>query len=105
MLTDKELDQLLTQSAKRQKAEADITANVMRTVNRDLRRKRLIKWAKLLGICFGLPLAMVLYFFACKTAVSALNMQPQLSAVCIVLPTITLGVLIARKLRHFHPEM
>ena len=50
-MTDKDLDLLFAESAKRQSDVAQINATVMRTVRRDLRLKKLHKWAKLLGIC------------------------------------------------------
>lgn len=39
-ITDNELDILFAQSAKRQRAVKEINRQVMRTVRRDLRRKR-----------------------------------------------------------------
>ena len=63
-ITDNELDLLFAQSSKQQRAVKNINTSVMLTVRRDLRRKRLRKWAKLLGISFGLPFAVVAYIYA-----------------------------------------
>ena len=63
-MTDQELDILLSESAKRQPEIAQINTTVMRTVRRDLRLKTLRKWAKLLGLCFGMPVAIVVYAYA-----------------------------------------
>lgn len=98
-MTDQELDILLSESAKRQQPIADINATVMRTVRRDLRLKIVRKWAKLLGLCFGVPLALVVYIFVLNEAISISSMQMQLRIVCIALPLVTIAVLIARNLK------
>lgn len=98
-MTDQELDILLSESAKRQQPIADINATVMRTVRRDLRLKIIRKWAKLLGLCFGVPLALVVYIFVLNEAISISSMQMQLRIVCIALPLVTIAVLIARNLK------
>ena len=86
-MTDQELDILLRESAKRQPDIAQINATVMRTVRRDLRLKTLRKWAKLLGICFGLPVAVVLRVLS------------------IALPIATILILAAQRLHYFSPEV
>ena len=60
-MNDKELDILFEQSAQRQKAVEQINRQVMQTVRRDMRRKALRKWVRLLGLCFGAPMLIVLY--------------------------------------------
>ncbi len=97
-MTDQELDILLSESAKRQQPIADINATVMRTVRRDLRLKIIRKWAKLLGLCFGVPLALVIYIFALNEAMSVSAMQMPLQIICVALPLGTIAVLIARTL-------
>lgn len=62
-MTDNELDLLLQQSAQGRKAVEQINRQVMRNVRRDIRLKTLRKWAKLLGLCFGLPLMVIAYIW------------------------------------------
>ena len=104
-MTDQELDILLSESAKRQQPIADINATVMRTVRRDLRLKIVRKWAKLLGLCFGVPLALVVYIFVLNEAISISSMQTPLRIVCIALPLFTIAVLYAINLKKFRLDM
>lgn len=98
-ITDNELDILFAQSAKQQRAVKNINTSVMRTVRRDLRRKRLRKWTKLLGISFGLPIAVVVYVYALFVFMP--QMPEQLRIACFVLPLGTIVLFLARKLRGF----
>lgn len=102
-MTDQELDILLRESAKRQQPIADINATVMRTVRRDLRLKTLRKWAKLLGICFGLPVAVVVYIYALFVFMP--EMPEQLQTVCMAIPVATVLALAAQRLHYFSPEV
>ena len=102
-MTDKELDLLFAESAKRQPDVAQINATVMRTVRRDLRLKTLRKWAKLLGICFGLPVAVVVYIYALFVFMP--EMPEQLRVLSIALPIATIIVLAAQKIHYFSPEV
>ena len=104
-MTDQELDSLFSESAKRQQPIAQINANVMRTVRRDLRIKTIRKWARLVGGCFGVPLALVLYGFALHEAMSGTALQTPLRVACIALPLIALAVLSAAKLKNFRLDM
>lgn len=98
-ITDNELDLLFVESAQRQRAVKNINTSVMRMVRRDLRRKRLRKLAKLLGISFGLPLAVVVYVYALFVFMPQL--QEQLRIACFVLPIASIAILLARKMRSF----
>ena len=102
-MTDQELDILLNESAKRQQPIADINATVMRTVRRDLRLKTLRKWAKLLGICFGLPVAVVVYIYALFVFMP--EMPEPLRVLSIALPIATILILAAQRLHYFSPEV
>ena len=102
-MTDKDLDLLFAESAKRQQPIADINATVMRTVRRDLRLKTLRKWAKLLGICFGLPVAVVVYIYALFVFMPA--MPEPLRVLSIALPIATILILAAQRLHYFSPEV
>ena len=102
-MTDKDLDLLFAESAKRQPDVAQINATVMRTVRRDLRLKTLRKWAKLLGICFGLPVAVVVYIYALFVFMP--EMPEQLRVLSIALPIATIIVLAAQKIHYFSPEV
>ena len=104
-MTDQELDILFAESAKRQRPLAQINATVMRTVRRDLRLKIVRKWAKLLGMCFGVPLALVVYIFVLNEAISLSSMQSPLRIVCIALPLVTIAVLFARNLKNYRLDM
>lgn len=102
-MTDKDLDMLFAESAKRQPDVAQINATVMRTVRRDLRLKTLRKRAKLLGICFGLPVAVVVYIYALFVFMP--EMPEQLRVLSIALPIATILILAAQRLHYFSPEV
>ena len=104
-MTDQELDSLFTESAKRQQSVEQINATIMRSVRRDLRLKLVRKWAKLLGLCFGVPLALVVYIFVLNETISVLSMQTSLRAACIALPLLTIAVLSAINLKNFRLDM
>ena len=102
-MTEQELDSLFTESAKRQQSVEQINAIVMRSVRRDLRLKTLRKWAKLLGICFGLPVAVVVYIYALFVFMP--EMPEQLRVLSIALPIATILILAAQHLHYFSPEV
>ena len=102
-ITDQELDLLFQQSAQQHKAVEQINRQVMRTVRRDMRLKTLRKWAKLLGLCFGLPLAVVVYIYALFVFMP--EMPEQLQIVYIALPIATILGLAVQRLRYFSPEV
>ena len=102
-ITDYELDTLFQQSAQQHKAVEQINRQVMRTVRRDMRLKTLRKWAKLLGLCFGLPVAVVVYLYALFLLMP--EMPEQLRIVCIAIPIATILGLAAQRLRYFSPEV
>ena len=102
-ITDQELDTLFQQSAQQHKAVEQINRQVMRTVRRDMRLKALRKWAKLFGLCFGLPLAVVVYIYALFLFMP--EMQEQLQIVYIAIPIATILGLAVQRLRYFSPEV
>ena len=102
-ITDYELDTLFQQSAQQHKAVEQINRQVMRTVRRDMRLKTLRKWAKLLCLCFGLPVAVVVYIYALFVFMP--EMQEQLQIVYIAIPIATILGLAVQRLRYFSPEV
>ena len=102
-ITDYKLDTLFQQSAQQHKAMEQINRQVMRTVRRDMRLKTLRKWAKLLGLCFGLPVAVVVYIYALFQFMP--EMPEQLRIVCIAIPVATVLALAAQRLHYFSPEV
>ena len=104
-MTDQELDSLFTESAKRQQSVEQINASVMRSVRRDLRLQLVRKWAKLIGLCFGIPMALVIYIYVLNEAISVSVMQAPIRVACIALPLITIGLLLAVRLRNFRMEV
>lgn len=102
-ITDYELDTLFQQSAQHHKAVEQINRQVMRTVRRDMRLKALRKWAKLLGLCFGMPVAVVVYIYALFVFMP--EMQEQLQTVCMAIPVATILALAAQRLHYFSPEV
>ena len=102
-ITDQELDTLFEQSAQQHKAVEQINRQVVRTVRRDMRLKALRKWAKLLGLCFGLPVAVVLYIYALFVFMP--EMPEQLQIVCMAIPVATVLALAAQRLYYFSPEV
>ena len=101
--TDQALDTLFQQSAQQHKAVEQINRHVMRTVRRDMRLKALRKWAKLLGLCFGLPVAVVLYIYALFVFMP--EVPEQLQIVCMAIPVATVLALAAQRLYYFSPEV
>lgn len=105
-ITDQELDTLFQQSAQQHKAVEQINRQVMRTVRRDMRLKALRKWAKLFGLCFGLPVAVVVYIYALFVFMPEMPEMPeQLQTVCIAIPLATVLALAAQRLHYFSPEV
>lgn len=102
-ITDYELDTLFQQSAQQHKAVEQINRQVMRAVRRDMRLKNLRKWAKLLGLCFGLPVAVVVYIYALFMFMP--EMPEQLQTVCMAIPVATILALAAQRLHYFSPEV
>ena len=102
-ITDYELDALFQQSVQQHKAVGQINRQVMRTVRRDMRLKTLRKWAKLLGLCFGLPVAVVVYIYALFLFMP--EMPEQLQTICIAIPVATVLALAAQRLHYFSPEV
>ena len=102
-ITDQELDLLFQQSAQQYKAVEQINRQVMRTVRRDMRLKTLRKWAKLLGLCFGMPVAVVVYIYALFLFMP--DMPEQLQAVYIAIPIATILGLAVQRLRYFSPQV
>ena len=100
-LTDKELDMLFEQSAQRQQIVEHINAEVMKTVKRDMRLKVLRKWARLLGICFGVPLLVVIYVYALFTYMP--DMQLPLRIATFALPLGTVALWAGKELHDFLP--
>ncbi len=104
-MTDQELDILLSESAKRQPDVAQINTTVMRTVRRDLRLKAVRKWARLIGGCLGIPMALVIYIFVLNEAISGSSMQSSLRIACLALPLVTIIALLATRLWNFRMEV
>ena len=98
-MNDKELDILFEQSAQREQAAERMTAQVMRTVRRDLRLKLLRKWARLIGVSFGLPAMVVAYLLLLKQGLPLLP-EHYLWVVFIV-PVATLLALSGKFLHDF----
>lgn len=105
ILTDNQLDMLLADSAARKQRLEQINREVMHTVRRDIRRKTAVKWAKLLGVCFAIPAAVVTYVFALNHVVQMLQLQNSLKVVCLTIPLVTIGIFIAKNIKNFHPEL
>ena len=99
IITDKELDLLFQQSAQHHKAVEQINRHVMRTVRRDMRLKTLRKWAKLLGLCFGLPLMVIAYLWLLKQGIPFLPEENMWIA--FIVPVLTLLGLSGKLLHDF----
>ena len=98
-ITDNELDLLLQKSAQHHKAVEQINRHVMRTVRRDMRLKTLRKWAKLLALCFGLPLMVIAYLWLLKQGIPFLPEENMWIA--FVVPVLTLLGLSGKFLHDF----
>lgn len=104
-MNDQDLDILFAQSAQQQKAVDAISASVMKTVRRDLRLKAVRKWARLIGGCLGIPMALVIYIFVLNEAISGSLMQTPLRIVCLALPLLSMITLLGVKLRNFRMDV
>ena len=98
-MTDQELDLLFAQSLQRQQIEEQINRQVMQTVRRDMRLKVLRKWAKLLSLCFVVPMLIVLYVYVLYTFMPVMEMP--LRVVTLVLPLLTIVGLYGKQIREF----
>lgn len=101
-INDNELDLLFEQSAQRQKAVELINAQVMKTVRRDMRRKTIRKWVRLLGICFGLPVVTVLYVYLLYSYMPEIPLVAQI--VAFALPVGTIALFFGKSLHDFSPS-
>lgn len=100
-MTDKELDLLFAESAQQQRVVAQINSAVMQTVRRDMRLKTLRKWARLVGLCFGVPVMVVLYVYILFTYMP--EMPQVIRCICYALPLGTLAVFFGKNLHDFSP--
>ena len=98
-ISDSELDMLFAQSAQTQKAVEQINRQVMKTVRRDMRLKTLRKWARLIALCFGLPLMVVLYIYILFTYMP--EMETPLRIMTFAMPLGTLAVFFGKGLHDF----
>ena len=98
-MTDQELDSLFEQSAQRQKAVREINRRVMQTVRRDMRMKLVRKWARLIGLCFGVPVLIVLFAYTLFIYMPAMDMPIRIAT--FVLPLGTLALFFGKYLHDF----
>ena len=98
-MTDQELDTLFAQRAQRQETVEFINRQVMKTVRRDMRLKTIRKWAKLLSLCFVVPMLIMLYVFVLYTFIP--DMEMPLRVITFVLPLLTLVGLYGKQIREF----
>lgn len=100
MMSDNELDALLSASAERKRALHKINMEVMRSVKREERRKSLRKWAGIIAYCFATPLMVLAYFYVLSSVQLTLPL-PILIAV-YVLPLMTILPLVTKKLNNIN---
>lgn len=100
-MTDQELDSLLAQSVQRSEVVEQINYRVMKTVRRDMRLKALRKWARLIGLCFGVPVLTVLFFYTLYIYMPAMDMP--LRIVTFALPLGTIAGVFGKQLHDFSP--
>jgi len=94
-----DLDLLFEQSAKRRQAMEHINRQVMKTVRRNMRLKAVRKWAKIIGMSFGLPLMVIAYLWLLKQGIPFLlekNMW-----IAFIVPVLTLLGLSGKFLHDF----
>lgn len=60
MINDEQLDSLLREASVRKEIVGQINANVMRTVRKERRKSKYRSVARLLALCFGVPLLLLL---------------------------------------------
>ena len=101
-MNDKELDILFSQSAQRQKAVEQINRQVMQTVRRDIRKKAVRRWTRLVAACFGLPMLVVLYIYALYTYMPDIALWQTI--ICYTLPVGTMVVFFGKTLHDFSPS-
>ena len=85
-ITDSELDMLLAELSKLQPEMKNIQKEVIAVVRHDLHKKTLLVWFKLIGLCFGVPLAVMLYGFVLYQVINVLGCPKTLKVVCMVVP-------------------
>lgn len=102
-INDKELDLMFSESAHRQKAVEQISHQVMRTIRRDILKRKVRRWARLLAFCFGLPAAVVMYIFLLRAYMPALPQE--LTVCCYAIPLTAIIGLAAKRLHDFTPDL
>ena len=100
-MNDKELDMLFSQSVQRQKAVEQINAQVIKKVRRDMRIRRARKWIRIVAICFGLPIMLVLYIYALYTYMPDIPLWQTI--ICYTLPVGTVAIFFGKTLHDFSP--
>lgn len=90
VMTDQELDLLFQQSAQHHKAVKQINRQVMKTVRRDSRLNVARKWAKIIGICFGLPLLFVVLVYVLMTYLPEHSMPIYITTLALPIATLVL---------------
>ncbi len=100
-MNDKELDILFAETAQRQKAVEQINHAVMQTVRRDMRRKTIRKWIRMIAMCFGMPASIVLYIYAMATYMP--EMPQAMRVVFYVMPLVTMAICFGKRLHDYSP--
>lgn len=85
-ITESELDTLLAELSKLQPEMKSIQEEVIAVVRHDLLKKTLVAWLKLIGVCFGVPLAVMVYGFVLYQVMDVLSFSKTLKVVCMVVP-------------------
>lgn len=100
-MNDKELDLLFAESAHNKQAVEQINRQVMKTVRRDMRMKIVRQWARMLGLCFGVPMLVVVYVYILFAYMP--DIPQWLMYICYALPLGTLAALYGKNLHDFSP--
>ncbi len=69
-MTDEELNKLMRETFERQELLEGINQSVMMEIKSTARRERIRKWLRLLAVCFGLPLFVMLMLYCAHQSVA-----------------------------------
>lgn len=102
-IDDIQLEQLLKARAAEKKQMEQASKVVVKTVARQMRLNKIIKWLKVLTYTFVIPISIVVYTFLLYHLFA--NLSTPISWLCVGLPIATIAFLYGNKIINLHIDM
>lgn len=104
ILTDEQmLDDLIVATFERQELVSNINKTIMHDVRRNLLRRRLLHWARLVAFAFGIPLLLMAFLYVAISYALA-DEDNLLIMACMALPIITMLITCGKVIGDFSIE-